>query len=495
MSGLSILLIIGIYFSILLLISFIAGRRGTDNEAFFLGNRRSPWWVVAIGMVGSSLSGVSFVSVPGMVRDAGFTYMQTVVGFFFGYLVIAGVLLPLYYRGGFTSIYTYLEGRFGRRSYKTGAAFFLVSKTIGAAARLYVVALMLQTLVFDALGVPFVANVCGIIGLIWLYTFRSGIKAIVWTDTLQTVVMVGALVLLIVEAARHIGMGAGELASTLAHSEMTRVFVLDDWHSKQNFFKQFFSGIFIAIVMTGLDQDMMQKNLTCHSLRDAQRNMRWYGAAFMPVNFLFLTLGAMLLLLAGREGIALPASSDEILPTMAAHHLGRGALVLFVVGLVAAAFSSADSALAALTTSFAVDILGIERQEAAQAKRTRLAIHAGISAAFVGIILLFRAVNNTSVLDAIYTIVSYTYGPLLGLYAYGLFSRRPTCDRAVPFIAVAAPLLCGVLDYVSRHCWGYAFGYELLMLNGALTFAGLWVTGRKGIGTNKQIPSDGSRQK
>ena len=478
MSAYSILLIIGIYFSVLLLISLVAGRGGTDNEAFFLGNRRSPWWVVAIGMVGSSLSGVSFVSVPGMVRDIGFTYMQTVAGFFFGYLVIAGVLLPLYYRRGFTSIYTYLEERFGRRSYKTGAACFLVGKTIGAAARLYVVALMLQTLVFDSLGVPFVANVCGIIGLIWLYTFRSGIKAIVWTDTLQTVVMLAALVLLMVEAARRIGLGAGELASTMAHSDMTRLFVLDDWHSKQNFFKQFFSGIFIAIVMTGLDQDMMQKNLTCRSLPEAQKNMRWYGASFMPVNFLFLTLGAMLLVLAGQEGIALPAQSDEILPLFASQYLGKTALVLFVVGIVAAAFSSADSALAALTTSLAVDILGIGRQQPRQAKRTRIAVHVGISAAFVGIILLFRAVNNTSVIDAIYTLVSYTYGPLLGLFAFGLFTKRPTCDRAVPFIAVAAPVLCGLLDWASRHWWGYAFGYELLMLNGLLTFAGLWAAKR-----------------
>ncbi len=474
MSAYIVLLVIGVYFSLLLGISFVAGRRNTDNDAFFLANRRSPWWVVAIGMVGSSLSGVSFVSVPGMVRDLGFTYMQTVLGFFFGYMVIAHVLLPLYYRRRFTTIYTYLEERFGRVSYKTGAAFFLVSKTLGAAARLYVVALILQSFVFDSLGVPFVATVCGIVGLIWLYTFRSGIRTIVWTDTLQTVVMLATLVLMMVQTARHLHMDAAELSDALWHSDLTRLFVFDDWHTKQNFFKQFFSGIFIVIVMTGLDQDMMQKNLTCRNLRDAQKNMYWYGLSFIPVNLLFLVLGAMLLLLAGREGLALPAASDDILPVFAASHLGRSVLVLFTVGLVAAAFSSADSALAALTTSFAVDILDIERLRPERAKRARLMIHLCLSVVFVGVILLFRALNNTSVIDAIFTMVSYTYGPLLGLFAFGLFTRWQTNDRAVPWVAVAAPLVCAALSWTSRHFWGYAFGYELLMLNGLLTFAGLW---------------------
>ncbi len=475
MSGVSILLIIGIYFSLLMVVSWLSGRNGTGNSAFFLANRQSPWWIVAIGMVGSSLSGVSFVSVPGMVREADFTYMQTVAGFFFGYLVIAGVLLPLYYRRGFTSIYTYLDERFGRFSYKTGAAFFLLSKTIGAAARLYVVALMLQLLVFEEIGVPFAVNVCVTIGLIWLYTFRSGIKSIVWTDVLQTLVMMFALVMLLWQAVRHTGLNTGELAHALTDGGHTRVFVFDDWHSRQHFLKQFFSGIFIAIVMTGLDQDMMQKNLTCRSLPEAQKNMRWYGAAFMPVNFLFLTLGAVLLLLAEREGIALPAASDEILPLFAADYLGKGALLLFVVGLVAAAFSSADSALTALTTSFAVDMLEVQGMNERQARRVRMIIHAGLAVVMTGVIMLFRAANDTSVLDAIYTIVSYTYGPLLGMFAFGLSTRRGVCDKAVPLVAVAAPLLCAAIDRWARYQWGYAFGYELLMLNGALTYAGLWL--------------------
>ena len=475
MSGLSILFIVGIYFLVLMLISLVAGRKSTDNDAFFLGNKKSPWWIVAIGMVGSSLSGVSFVSVPGMVRGIDFTYMQTVFGFFFGYLVIANILLPLYYKLNLTTIYTYLKERFGKRSYKTGASFFLLSKTIGAAARLYIVALILQTFVFDSLNVPFAANVFVIILLIWLYTFRSGIKTIVWTDTLQTVVMLGALMLIIIQVSKQLNFGLGEIVSNLAQSEKTRIFVFDDWHSKQNFFKQFFSGIFIAIVMTGLDQDMMQKNLTCRNLKDAKKNMYWYGISFVPVNLLFLVLGAMLLMLATQNNIQLPALSDEILPMFASNYLGKTVLVLFIIGIVAAAFSSADSALTALTTSFSVDILGVQHQDSEKAKRTRMKIHICISIVFILIIILFKALNSKSVIDAIYIIASYTYGPLLGMYAFGLFTKRKTNDELVPYIAVASPVICGLLDWTSSRYWGYSFGYELLMLNGLLTFVGLWL--------------------
>ena len=486
MSGLTILLIVGIYFSFLLLISFITSHKSSDNDAFFLGNKKSPWWVVAIGMVGSSLSGVSFVSVPGMVRGIDFTYMQTVFGFFFGYLVIANVLLPLYYKLNLTSIYTYLGERFGKRSYKTGASFFLLSKTIGAAARLYIVALILQTLVFDALHIPFVLNVCVIIVLIWLYTFRSGIKTIVWTDIFQTVVMIGALVLISIQAMKLIDLDFGEIVSSLAHSDKTRIFVFDDWHSKQHFFKQFFSGIFIAIVMTGLDQDMMQKNLTCRNLKDAKKNMYWYGISFVPVNFLFLILGALLLMLASQNHIQLPALSDEILPMFAANYLGKTVLILFVVGIVAAAFSSADSALTALTTSFSVDILGVQQQDKEKAKRTRMIIHVCISIVFMLIILLFKSLNSKSVIDAIYTIASYTYGPLLGMYAFGLFTKRGTNDKAVPYVAIASPLICALLDWTSATCWGYSFGYELLMMNGLLTFVGLWMFKRNNVNFETQ---------
>jgi len=475
MSGLTILLIIVIYFSILLLISYIVGRKHTDNDAFFLGNKKSPWWVVAIGMVGSSISGVSFVSVPGMVRGIDFTYMQTVFGFFFGYLIIANVLLPLYYKLNLTTIYTYLEERFGKRSYKTGASFFLLSKTIGAAARLYIVALILQNIIFDAWNIPFALTVCCTIFLIWLYTFRSGIKTIVWTDSLQALILVTALILLVVQISQRINMNFGDLANSLIHSDKTRIFVFDDWQSKQNFFKQFFSGIFIAIVMTGLDQDMMQKNLTCRNLHDAKKNMYWYGISFVPINLLFLILGAMLLMLATQNNIVLPTLADEILPMFATTYLGQSVLVLFVIGIIAAAFSSADSALAALTTSFSVDILGVQHQDAEKAVHNRRIIHISISILFALIILIFQAVNNKSVIDAIYIIASYTYGPLLGMFSFGLFTRMKVNDKSVPFVAIASPLICGALDYLGTNYWGFSFGYELLMLNGLLTFVGMWM--------------------
>ena len=476
MSGVSVLLLIAAYFLVLVLISVIAGRKSTDNQAFFLGYRQSPWWVVSIGMIGASISGVTFVSVPGMVRAVDFTYMQTVLGFFFGYIVVAKVLLPLYYKLNLTTIYTYLKERFGNYSYKTGASFFLLSKVIGASARLYVVALILQNLVFDMWNVPFWVTVCGIILLIWLYTFRSGIKVIVWTDTLQTVIMIAALVLIIVEVAGQLDMNFGQLTNALVHSEHTRIFVFDDWHSKQNFFKQFFSGIFIVIVMTGLDQDMMQKNLTCRNLKEAQKNMYWCGFSFTPVNLLFLSLGAMLLMLASRNNITLPEVSDDILPMFATHYLGKTVFILFIIGIISACFSSADSALTALTTSFYVDILEQNETKDRQGKRKRMLVHLVIAALFVLVILGFKAINNKSVIDAIYTIVSYTYGPLLGMYAYGLFTKRPVKDQLVPYIAVASPLICGMLNVISGRYWNYEFGYELLMLNGLLTFVGLWAT-------------------
>lgn len=481
MSGTLILLIIAAYFSMLLLISFIVSRNSTDNEAFFLGNRKSPWWVVAIGMIGSSISGVSFVSVPGMVRSIDFSYMQTVFGFFFGYLVIANVLLPLYYRLNLTSIYTYLEQRFGKNAYKTGASFFLLSKTVGAAARLYVVAAILQTVVFDAWNIPFIVTVCSTILLIWLYTYRSGIKTIVWTDTLQAIIMIIALILLVIKVSSQLDIESGSFFSTIFEHKHARIFVFDDWHSKQNFFKQFFSGIFIAIVMTGLDQDMMQKNLTCRNLRDAKKNMYWYGISFVPVNLLFLVLGLMLLLLAEQNSVALPEKADQILTMFATGYLGQSVLILFIVGIVAAAFSSADSALAALTTSFSVDILGVQHNDNATAKRKRQIIHIAISALFAVIIIIFDAVNNKSVIDAIYVIASYTYGPLLGMFTFGLFTKLKTNDKYIPYIALFSPVLCYSLNEISRIYFNYSFGYELLIINGFITFSGLYLFRKKSV--------------
>lgn len=479
MNSYIILFIIAAYFAVLLLIAWITGRNNS-NEAFFLGNRKSPWYIVSIGMVGTSLSGVTFVSVPGMVRSIDMTYMQTVLGFFVGYIIIAKVLLPLYYKLRLTSIYSYLDDRIGRRGYKTGASFFLLSKIVGAAARLYLVVLILQTYVFSAWDIPFAVTVVISIFLVWLYTFRSGIKTIIWTDTLQALCLVAMLVVIIWQVKGRMGLDMGGMVQALTDSPHFRIFEFGDWHSTQNFFKQFFSGIFITIVMTGLDQDMMQKNLSCKSLKDAQKNMYTYGFAFTPVNFLFLSLGVLLLVLAERQQIQLPALNDDILPMFCTSGiLGGSILIFFTIGIIAAAFSSADSALTALTTSFCVDILGVETEEAKKAKRTRLKVHLAISALFVLIILAFKAVNNRSVIDAIYMIASYTYGPLLGLFVFGLFTKKKPRDKYVPYICIASPLICLATDYLVKQYAGYTFGYEMLMVNGAITFGGLWASSIK----------------
>lgn len=474
------------YFLVLLLISHVTGGKG-DNRTFFNGNRRSPWYMVAFGMVGASISGVTFVSVPGMVLTADMTYIQTCLGFILGYFAVAFVLLPVYYRLRLTSIYTYLDYRLGRSAYRTGASFFILSKLTGSAVRFYVVCAILQRFVLDAFGVPFAFTVVAMVGLIWLYTRRGGIRTLVWTDTFQTFCMFAALILIIYNVARHLGMTMGEAADLVASDSRSRVFVFDDWMTRQNFWKQFLSGIFIVIVMTGLDQDMMQKNLTCKSLREAQKDMCTYGFAFVPANLLFLSLGVLLVALASKEGVALPAAGDELLPMFAATgRMGMTVVVLFTVGVVASSFSSADSALTALTTSCCVDIWSRPDDE-----QLRRKVHLGMSVAFVVFILLFHSLNSTSVIDAIYVLCSYTYGPLLGLFAYGLLTRRGVSGRMVPVIAVASPLVCFVADSLSKQLTGYVFGYELLMLNGLLTFAGLWMTGKRHAGRGSRSRAEG----
>lgn len=480
MNSYIILIIIALYFGILLLIAQLTAKKVSGNAAFFLGNRQSPWYIVAFGMIGTSISGVTFVSVPGMVRSIDMTYMQTVLGFFVGYIVIARVLLPLYYRLNLTSIYTYLKDRIGHRSYKTGASFFLLSKMVGAAARLYLVTLILQTYVFSTWNVPFVVTVLGTIALIWLYTYRGGVKTIIWTDALQTLCLLVMLVVIIWQVKDKLGMDMSGMVSTVIHNEHFRIFEFDNWFSTQNFFKQFFSGIFITIVMTGLDQDMMQKNLSCRNLKDAQKNMYLYGFAFTPVNFLFLSLGILLLVLAGEKGIALPALGDEILPMFATSGiLGSSLLIFFTIGIIAAAFSSADSALTALTTSFCIDILGVEQEQEKVAKKTRLKVHLFISILFAVIILIIKAVNTRSIIDAIYMLASYTYGPLLGLYVFGLFTKRQPRDRYVPYICIASPIICLIADGLIHAATSYRFGYEMLMVNGFITFCGLWILSLK----------------
>ena len=454
------------YFAVLYGISRLT-RGKADNDTFYRANRKAPWYMVAFGMIGASISGVTFVSVPGMVLSSQMTYLQMCMGFIVGYLAIAFVLLPMYYHLRLTTIYSYLGQRLGKRSYMTGAGFFLLSKMTGAAVRFYVVCIILQQFVFDLAGIPFAVNVVGMVLLIWLYTRKGGIGTLVFTDSFQTVCLFTALVAIIMSVIGCLHLSVGEAVKAIADSGMSRIFVFDDWVSPHNFWKQFLSGAFIAIVMTGLDQDMMQKNLTCKSLRDAQKDMCSYGVAFVPANLLFLSLGVLLTMVMGTD-----MKGDELLPAFVQT---EAVLPLFVLGIVAASFSSADSALTALTTCYCVDI----RQQPDNEKM-RKRTHVAVCLFFMVFILLFREINSTSLIDAIYILAGYTYGPLLGLFSFGLFTKRMPDDRLVPFICVASPVLCYALDMAAQHFCNYRFGYELLMLNGLLTFAGLWLTKVKG---------------
>ncbi len=466
-----------LYFAVLFLVSHLVGTRG--NDAFFRGNRQSPWPLVAFGMVGASFSGVTFIGVPGMVMTGDMTYLQMCIGFFFGYLVVAFVLLPIYYRMGLTSIYGYLDKRFGSVSYRTGAWFFIISKLSSSAAKFYVACLILQQFVFDDYGIPYWLTVIVTLAFIWLYTRSSGIKALVWTDALQTLCLIVALILIMVKAVDMLGMDWGEAYRAVLGSPHSRIFEFSDFVSRQNFWKQFLSGVFVVIVMTGLDQDMMQKNLTCRDLRSAQKDMCSYGVLFIPVNALFLTLGILLLALYAHLGMDIPQKGDDLLTGIAATGvMGNAVVAFFTIGVIASAFSSADSALTALTTSFCIDILGNDSTDE-QGENIRRKVHIVMVAVFVFFTLLFKWIGSNSVIDLIYTLVSYTYGPLLGLYAFGMLTRRMPRPRLVPFIAIASPLLCYALDAFTLQHYGYKFGYELLMLNGMLTFMGLWMVSNK----------------
>lgn len=448
--------------------------RKSTNDTFYRGERKSPWYMLALGLVGASISGITFVSVPGMVIRQDMTYLQTCLGFIVGYFVVAFVLLPVYYRLNLTTIYTYLQKRLGRRSYKTGALFFLLSEMTGTALRFYVVCSILQRFVFGQAGIPFGVTVVLLVLLIWLYTRRGGIKTLVWTDTFQTICMMAALLIIIAEVVGKLDMTMGDAFSAVMADSHSRIFVFDDFVSTQNFFKQFISGVFIVVVMTGLDQHMMQKNLTCKTLRDAQKDMCVGGFFFVPVNFLFLALGVLLMMLAAKEGMAIPADSDELLPMFAASGwMGNLVLVLFSIGIVAASFSGTDSALTAVTTSFCVDI-----KERPTDERLRRVAHLGVCALFALFILMFRVINSTSVIDAIYIVLSYTSGPLLGLFSFGILTRSRVNDKLVPYICVASPLICFAVDQLTTHLTGYKFGYELLLLNGILVFIGLFFTGK-----------------
>jgi Na+/proline symporter len=481
MNPLTILLIFSVYTSLLFVIAWFTSRR-SNNETYFIGNRQSPWFVVAYGMIGASLSGVTFISIPGDVATSHLSYMMIVIGYLLGYAVIAQVLLPLYYNLNLTSIYSYLETRFGFFSYKTGAFFFILSRSIGASFRVYLVVNVLQLFVFDAWNIPFVVTVVLFMGLIILYSFRGGIKTIVWTDTLQTTFMITAVAVTILMISKEMNLSLGALIQAAADSEYSQM-IITDWAHRHHFLKQFFAGAFIAIVMTGLDQDMMQKNLSCRNLRDAQKNIYLMSWALVPVNLLFLFLGLVLYLYAAANQVVIPGTTDNLFPVIALQHLGPAAGIVFFIGLVAAAYSSADGSLTSLTTSFSVDFLGLKKNELLSEQRKiqiRKRVHFIMAVLLIIMILIFRSISDQSVIQKLFTIAGYTYGPLLGLYSFGLFTKFAVKDKWVPVIAVLSPVICWVLSANSeQYLWGYRFGFELLILNGMITFLGLLILRNK----------------
>ena len=477
MQPIHIILLIVAYFSVLIFISYLTSKSAT-NETFFKANNSSPWYLVAFGMIGASLSGVTFISVPGWVESQSMGYMQMVLGYVVGYAVIGLVLLPLYYRMNLTSIYTYLEDRFGRYSYKTGASFFLLSRTIGASFRLFLVANVLQLLLFDAYGIPFWVTVTITILLIWLYTFKGGIKTIVWTDTLQTLFMLIAVGVCIYAISDELQIS--NIFSYVADSDLSTTFFFDDPNAGNYFWKQFLAGAFIAIAMTGLDQDMMQKNLTCRNLKDAQKNMFWFTIVLVIVNFFFLALGVLLTDYAQKNGI--DAHKDELFPILATKgSLGLATAIFFLLGLIAAAYSSADSALTSLTTSFSIDILEIDKKKDKSAQiKIRKKIHVVFSLVLIVTILIFKYfIADASVIAKIFTFANYTYGPLLGLYAFGLFTKLKVKDKAVPIICLSSPILTYFASYLSLTLLEFDFGFALLLVNGMITFVGLWFFKRR----------------
>ncbi len=481
MSPVLILGCVAVYFSMLLGIAWVTGRRASE-AGYFLGNKNSPWWLIAFGLIGDSLSGVTFISVPGEVGAKHFSYLQVVLGYVLGYVVIAEVLLPLYYRLNLTSIYTYLGQRFGPATQRTGAFFFVLSRTLGAAARLFLAVNVFQTFVFERLGVPFWLTTAVILVLMLVYTYRGGIQTLVWTDLFQSAFLLLGVTLSMVAIAQGLGIGAGGLVERIRASPTSETFFWD-WRAPNYFWKQFLSGAFIAIVMTGLDQNMMQKNLSCRSLRDAKKNIYAFIPVLVLVNLLFLSLGTLLFEYAQAKGVTIPAKTDQLFPTLALGSLGTFASVVFVLGLTAATFNSADSVLTTLTTSFCIDFLRLndrtDLDEATRAKR-RHWVHVGFAAVLLAVILGFRAFNDASVISTVLKVAGYTYGPLLGLFVLGLTTRFAVRDRWVPGLCFLAPVLCWLLDRNSEAWFGgYKFGFELLMLNGLLTAAGILAVARR----------------
>lgn len=467
------LIIILLYFGLLFVVSFFTSKKA-NNESFFIGNRKSPWLAVAIGMLGASVSGVSFISVPGWVQTTQMTYMQMVFGFVIGYFFIAFILLPIYYKLKIPSIYSYLNDRFGTFSYKTATVFFIISRFSISALRLFIVAKILQIVVFEHFKIPFVVTTIFILLIIWLYTFKAGIKTIVWTDVLQTFFMVATIIMTIIIICNKLNFGFFDAVEAIYNNSMSKMFEFNDWTSKQHFVKQFISGAFITIVMTGLDQDNMQKNLSCRTLKEAKKNVLTYGFFFIPANLLFLSLGVLLMIFVQKNAIDPNLiKGDDLYPYLAQNVLGSTCLILFVIGLIAAAFSSADSAITALTTSLLFDIIGIKNNNEKKIMKKRLFSQLGISICIIIFVLIFYYFNNKNIINTIYVVSSYTYGPLLGLFFYGLFTKWNLNDKFVPIIAIASPVFCYIIEFLLKKYFNYYMGYELLLINGILTFIGL----------------------
>lgn len=486
MSATLVLTIICSYFALLLLISYFTARK-VGNSGYFLGNKQSPWWVLAFGLIGDSLSGVTFVSVPGQVGTGQFGYMQIVFGYVFGYLVISELLLPIYYKYNLTSIYSYLAQRLGKNSQKTGSFFFLLSRTIGAAFRLYITLIVLNKFLFEPFGVSFEMAAAIIIALILLYTVKGGIKTLVWTDMLQSGFLLAGLILSVIFISIELNLiddwgilfSFDNIASAVSKSGHSQIFFFDDWNAKNHFVKQFLGGAFIAIAMTGLDQNMMQKNLSARSLGEAKKNIRVFSIVVVLVNLVFVALGALLYMYAAEKGIAIPKSTDELFPLVAIDYLFPAAGVAFILGIAAATFSSADSVLTTLTTAFCIDFLGMDDhatkdKDQAKLKRTRIGVHIAFSVILFGTIVLFRNWNNDAVITQVFTAANFTYGPLIGLFAFSMFTKFKVYDRLVPVICLVPPVVCFFLNANSKEWFGgYVFGNELLIINGLLTFAGL----------------------
>ena len=506
MSPFITLTILVVYFAVLILVS-IRTSRGADTNTFFTANKQSSWYLVAFAMIGTSLSGVTFISVPGAVGKIQFSYFQVVLGYILGYVFIGTVLMPLYYRLNLISIYTYLEQRFGFWSYKTGSAFFLLSRTLGSSVRLYVAAQVLQIALYNGIGIPFEVSVLITIALIWIYTYKGGVKTIIITDTLQTTFLVTAVALTIFLVARELNFGIGDVLKSVTDSQYSRIFYFDDANDDKYFWKKFLSGTFIAIAMTGLDQDLMQKNLTCKNIGEAQKNMFWFTITIVFVNLMFLSLGTLLYIYINSKGMLIPStekgiyaflkladgtfpvrSSDDLYPMLALDHFGSGAVgtagivvaITFLIGITAATYASSDSALTALTTAFCIDFMNVGNKPEAERAKIKHWVHIGFSILFYFAILVFSKLNNKEVITAVFDIASYTYGPLLGLFGFGLYTNRKLTDKFAPIVCVLAVVLTYVLNQNSEVWFnGYKIGFERLMLNGLITFAGLWVISKK----------------